>query len=100
MVDTLEIFGLLFLSPNRMPVPRNRAPKPGQIGNRLLERLPEEEFDALAPLLASRTVKLKQVLVQPGEPIHEVFFPTSAVISALVVMEDGSEVETGITGAE
>jgi CRP-like cAMP-binding protein len=83
-----------------MPSPRNRASKPGQIGNRLLERLPEEEFDALAPLLVPRTLKLKQVLVQPGEPVHEVFFPTSAVISALVVMEDGSEVETGITGAE
>ena len=83
-----------------MPTPRNRASKPGQIGNRLLERLPEEEFATLAPLLVPTTVKLKQVLVHPGEPIHEVFFPTTAVISALVDMEDGSEVETGITGAE
>jgi CRP-like cAMP-binding protein len=83
-----------------MSTPSNRASGPGQVNNRLLERLPEEEFAALAPLLMPRAVKLKQVLVRPGEPIQEVFFPTTAVISALVDMEDSSAVETGITGAE
>jgi len=83
-----------------MPSQRRRELKPGRIGNRLLDRLPEEEHANLAPHLVSMPLKLKQPLIQPHDTIREVFFPTTAVVSTLVVMEDGSEVETGITGAE
>jgi CRP-like cAMP-binding protein len=76
------------------------GPTPGRTGNRLLDRLPEEEYARLAPLLVSTSLALKQPLIQPDEPIHDIVFPTTALVSTLVVMEDGSEVETGITGAE
>jgi len=69
-------------------------------GNRLLERLPGEVYASLAPLLVPTTWKLKQLLIQTEESIPAIFFPTTAIISTLVIMEDGSEVETGITGAE
>jgi CRP-like cAMP-binding protein len=45
-------------------------------------------------------LKLKQLLIQPNDPYRDIYFPTTALVSSLVVMEDGSEVETGITGAE
>jgi CRP-like cAMP-binding protein len=77
-----------------------REPKPGSTGNRLLDRLPEEEYARLAPSLVSASLELKQLLIQANAPIPDLYFPTTALVSTLVVMEDGSEVETGITGAE
>ena len=77
-----------------------REPTPGRTGYRLLDRLPEEEYARLAPILVSASLELKQLLIQANAPIPDLFFPTTAVVSTLVVMEDGSEVETGITGAE
>ena len=74
--------------------------KPSRIANRLLEQLSGDDYDTLAPLLVPIDLKLKHVLILPGELITDVFFPTTAVISALVALEEGSEVETGITGAE
>ncbi len=83
-----------------MPTPIGRERKSGRTGNRLVDRLPEGEYASLAPHFRSVSLKLKQPLVQPDEPIRDVFFPTTALISSLVVMEDGSEVETGVTGPE
>ena len=81
------------------PEPK-REPSPGRTGNRLLDRLPEEEYDRLAPCLVSESLGLKQILVEGDDPIRDVYFPTTAVISTLVVLEDGSEVETTLTGVE
>src|SRR3954471_24862632 len=83
-----------------MPPERTQGLTPGRTGNRLLDRLPEQEYARLAPLLASTSLGLKQTLIQPDEPIPDILFPTTALVSTIVVMEDGSEVETGITGAE
>src|SRR4051794_23441069 len=83
-----------------MPTHRKSVPEPGRNGNQLLDRLPEEEYARLAPLLVSIPLRLKQLLSQPDDTVRDVYFPTTALISTLVVMEDGSEVETGITGAE
>src|SRR3954471_5694225 len=77
-----------------------REPTPGRTGNRLLDRLPEEEYAHLAPSLVSASLELKQLLIQGDDPIRDVYFPTTALISTLVVMEDGSEVETTLTGVE
>jgi hypothetical protein len=40
------------------------------------------------------------VLLEPGAPIDQVFFPLSGMISLLVVMESGEAVETGSISAE
>src|SRR3954465_14790383 len=77
-----------------------RETTPGRTGNRLLDRLPEEEYARLAPYLVSASLELKQLLVQGDDPIRDVYFPTTALISTLVAMEDGSEVETTLIGAE
>ena len=77
-----------------------REPTPGRTGNRLLDRLPEEEFARLAPGLVPASLETKQLLSQGDDPIHDVYFPTTALVSTLVVMEDGSEAETTLTGVE
>src|SRR4051812_6619177 len=83
-----------------MPSARGRRPTPGQTGNRLLDRLAEEEFARLAPSLTSVPLELKQTLSEADRPVREVYFPTSAMVSMLVVMEEGGEVETALIGAE
>lgn len=41
-----------------------------------------------------------QVLGEPGETVETVYFPSSAVISVVMAMEDGREVETASIGNE
>ena len=83
-----------------MPTATTPEPEPGRTGNRLLDRLPEQEYTRLAPSLVSASLKLKQLLIQVDGPVRDVYFPTTALISTLVVLEDGSEVETIQTGSE
>ena len=66
--------------------------------NLLLEALPEAERQRLAPFLETVTLDLKDVMVEPGEPIRYVYFPSAAVASSVYTMRDGSTVETSITG--
>jgi CRP-like cAMP-binding protein len=74
--------------------------EPAATGNRLLAALPEPESARLAPALEAVSLELKQPLIQAGQPIHHLFFPTTAMASVLVVMEDGAEVEAGLIGPE
>src|SRR3712207_4931435 len=68
--------------------------------NRLLGALAPEDFAALEPLLDPVSFSLGQVLYEPGDPIHHVYFPHDAVISLVNVMEDGGSVEIGVFGRE
>jgi hypothetical protein len=83
-----------------MPTQKTPEQSPRRTSNRLLDRLPQHEYAGLAPSLVSASLKLKQILYRVNDPIQDVYFPTTAVVSTLVLMEDGSEVETILTGAE
>jgi CRP-like cAMP-binding protein len=69
-------------------------------GNLLLCALPPAECERLLPDLQPVTFSLGQILCEPGERIHYCYFPTSAVISLLYTMEDGSTAEMGLVGNE
>ena len=71
-----------------------------QAVNRLLAALPLAEYERLIPHLAHVSLSLKQVLQEVGEPIEYVYFPQSAMVSALSTMADGSMVEVGLVGKE
>jgi CRP-like cAMP-binding protein len=62
--------------------------------------LPPEEYAHLATLLDLVSLDLKQPFTQIGQPFRYVYFPTTAVASLLIVMEDGTEVEAGLIGPE
>jgi CRP-like cAMP-binding protein len=83
-----------------MPTQRTRELTAGRTGNRLLDSLSEEDCAHLFPSLVFAPLKLKQPLFRPDDAIRDVYFPTTALVSLLVVMEDGSEVETTLVGAE
>jgi hypothetical protein len=83
-----------------MPTQGKSVREPERTENRLLATLPKEEYARLAPSLNFVSLELKQPLIQVGKPIPHVFFPTSAVASLLIVMEDGAEVEAGLIGLE
>ena len=68
--------------------------------NRLLSRLPDAEFERLAPHLRTFEMTNKLVLQRPNEHIHEVFFPESGVVSVTTTMLDGSAVEVATVGSE
>ena len=66
--------------------------------NHLLAALPADEFETLKPNLERVSLALGEVIYESGEMLEYVFFPTTAIISLLYVMENGSTAEIGMTG--
>lgn len=71
-----------------------------ETGNRLLDKLPEEELELLHPHLERVSLSHAQPLIRPNDPIPYVYFPVSALASLVTVLEDGSTVEAGSVGRE
>jgi len=68
--------------------------------NRLLAALPEENYQALVPLLEPVPLPLGMALYESGGAQSYVYFPTSSIVSLLYVLEDGSSAEIAVTGCE
>ena len=68
--------------------------------NHLLAALPAAEFARLAPHLELVPMLLGASLYEPGERMHHVFFPTTAIVSLLFVLESGSSAEIAGVGNE
>src|SRR5512138_2212023 len=68
--------------------------------NHLLGVLPEADYEALRPRLATVQLKAREVLSEASEPIPAVYFPLDAVISVTAAGTDGSSVEVGSVGCE
>lgn len=66
--------------------------------NHLLAALPAEEFASLKPYLEPISLELGEVIYESGEQLEFVFFPTTAIVSLLYIMENGSTAEIGMTG--
>jgi CRP-like cAMP-binding protein len=75
---------------------------PSLMGNRLLNRLPRNEYKSLVG--SEKAVSLAhgdEVYQEDGRGgLSHVYFPTSGMISLTVLMEDGKEVEAGTIGNE
>ncbi|NHQ83210.1 Crp/Fnr family transcriptional regulator [Chromobacterium vaccinii] len=68
--------------------------------NGLLAKLPEPEWQGLAPHLESVELPLGKVLYEPDCALSHVYFPTTAIVSLLYVMEDGASAEIAVVGHE
>jgi CRP-like cAMP-binding protein len=68
--------------------------------NHLLAALPEEEYARLLPNLEWVPLPLGESLSEPGEQMRHVYFPTTAIVSLLYVMEDGASAEIAVVGNE
>lgn len=83
-------------SPSReTPLPRH---SPRQ--NHLLSALPAADYERIAAHLEHVSLKLGDVLYEPGVRLRYVYFPTTAIVSLLYVMEDGASAEIAIVGNE
>jgi len=81
-----------------MPKANNR---PGGVAkNRLLAHLTPDERDVLAPQLETVSLSRGTVLYEQGSAVPSVYFPLSAVVSLLTILEDGSSVEVATVGHE
>jgi CRP-like cAMP-binding protein len=68
--------------------------------NHLLAALPATEFDRLAPHMERVPLLLGQTLYEPGEQLRHVYFPTTAIVSLLYVLESGASAEIAGVGHE
>ncbi|MCA1770434.1 MAG: Crp/Fnr family transcriptional regulator [Halomonas sp.] len=68
--------------------------------NQLLKGLATEEYQRLAPHLERVDLKLGASLVESGQTMRYVYFPTDLIVSLLCVMEDGSSTEIAVVGTE
>lgn len=66
--------------------------------NRLLAALPNEEMARLELVLEPHSLELGQVIYESGEQLDHLYFPTTAIISLLYIMENGSTAEIGLAG--
>jgi CRP-like cAMP-binding protein len=68
--------------------------------NHLLGALPAAEAQRWMPLLESVDLPLGHVLYESGAALDHVYFPTTAIISLLYVMENGASAEIAVVGNE
>jgi CRP-like cAMP-binding protein len=68
--------------------------------NHLLDALPAGDYERLAPHLELVPMRLGDVLYESGVQLRYVYFPTTAILSLLYVLEDGASAEIAIVGNE
>jgi CRP-like cAMP-binding protein len=68
--------------------------------NHLLAALPLAERGRWLPQLEWVEMPLGQVLYESGRTLSHVYFPTSAIVSLLYVMENGASAEIAVVGNE
>lgn len=73
---------------------------PGPSKNRLLAMLPREEYERILPHLGHVSFSLGEVVYESGGRMSYIYFPSTAVISLLYMMENGSSAEMGMAGRE
>jgi CRP-like cAMP-binding protein len=82
--------------------PRNSVNtlSPDPTENHLLACLPDTEWQRWLPELERVEMPLGQVLYESGGTLSHVYFPTTAIVSLLYVMENGASAEIAVVGNE
>lgn len=68
--------------------------------NRVLASLPPKDRRRLRDQLEPVTLNFRQVLYEPGRPIHHVYFPIDCLISLLTAVDKRRTLEVGMVGNE
>lgn len=66
--------------------------------NHLLGSLEEDDFKRIVKKLEFVEYDLGEVLYEAGDKMDYAYFPTTAIVSLLYIMEDGGTAEIGIVG--
>ena len=70
----------------------------GSIQNHLLAYLPARDQDRLVRHLDSVQLQLGEVIYESGGELEHVYFPTTAIISLMYMMENGASAEIAVVG--
>lgn len=77
------------------------APLPTAVAaNRLLASLPDADRLRVAPLCTPIVLAMGDVLYEPGQAIHSIYFPTDSLVSLQAVAEGRMTLEVGAVGRE
>lgn len=76
------------------------TPSQSYTRNYLLRMLSDEDFSALQPHLERVELHLRQTLVEPGQPIEQVYFLEGGICSIVARQDSGEEAEAGLFGRE
>ena len=76
------------------------ATRPDPKRNHLLAALPADEWARWLPALEPVDMPLGEVLYESGSTLTHVYFPTTAIVSLLYVMENGASAEIAVVGNE
>jgi CRP-like cAMP-binding protein len=68
--------------------------------NQLLAAVPDAELERWLPYLEAVDLPLGRVLYESGTRLSYVYFPTTAIVSLLYMMEDGASAEIAVVGFE
>lgn len=68
--------------------------------NRLLKALSANEYEQITPHLKPVELTAGKIIYQVDEPIEYIYFPEDSILSTMTCFEDGTCIETGITGRE
>ncbi len=79
---------------------KSPAAEPSSSENKLLARLPQEDYERLFPHLQRVPLEFKVVLSEPRSPIDQIYFPCSGVVSSITLMDNGDSIEVATVGKE
>jgi CRP-like cAMP-binding protein len=68
--------------------------------NHLLAALADDQWERWIPHLELVEMPLGKVLYEPGTTLSHVYFPTTAIVSLLYVMQNGESAEIAVVGNE
>jgi CRP-like cAMP-binding protein len=68
--------------------------------NRLLAGLPRKDHERILARCERLELSVGEILCEPGERIHHVYFPITSFISLLVPVDDRPNLEVELVGAE
>jgi len=75
-------------------------PIPDQSQSDLLSAMPRAEWERIAPHIELVDLPLGMVLYESGTTMSHVYFPTTAIVSLLYVLESGASAEIAVVGQE
>lgn len=68
--------------------------------NHILAMLPADVLTAWQADLETMALRQGQVLYEPGQTLSHLYFPTTAIVSWVYVLENGASTEVAMTGKE
>lgn len=77
-----------------------RSSKHNPITNRLLAALPRKDHKRFVSACEPVELTFGEILVEPGERIHHLYFPIESFISLIMSIDDHANLEVGLVGNE